>query len=282
MGCPPACIERLRPATYVTTAHSYGILPASPTNRKEVLFMKENKYDDNAFFEKYSQMDRSTKGLAGAGEWPTLQRMLPAFDGKRMLDLGCGFGWHCRYAMEQGAASALGVDISEKMLAVAREKTTDPRVDYVCAAVEDLEVEPASFDLVISSLAFHYIASFPAVCRKVADCLKAGGDFVFSVEHPVFTAYGTQDWYRGENGAILHWPVDRYFSEGRREAVFLGEQVVKYHKTLTTYLNSLLRTGFVITGIEEPQPTAEMLREVPGMEEELRRPMMLIVSAKKQ
>ena len=243
--------------------------------------MKENKYDDDIFFDKYSRMDRSTKGLAGAGEWPALRRMLPPLKGKRLLDLGCGFGWHCRYAVEQGAASALGVDISQKMLAVAREKTDDPRISYVCAAIEDAELPPAAFDLVISSLALHYVASFADVCRKTADCLVSGGDFVFSVEHPVFTAYGNQDWYRDEKGNILHWPVDRYFTEGRREAVFLGEPVVKYHKTLTTYLHTLLQTGFVITGVEEPQPTADMLREVPGMAEELRRPMMLIISAKK-
>ena len=243
--------------------------------------MKENKYDDAVFFEKYSHMDRSTKGLAGAGEWPALQRMLPPLKGKRLLDLGCGFGWHCRYAMEQGAASALGVDISQKMLAVAREKTDDLRITYICAAIEDARLPAASFDLIISSLALHYVSSFPAVCRKAANCLVPGGDFVFTVEHPIFTAYGTQDWYRNENGNILHWPVDRYFTEGRREAVFLGEPVVKYHKTLTTYLNTLMETGFVITGIEEPHPTSDMLREIPGMEEELRRPMMLIVSAKK-
>ena len=84
--------------------------------------MKENKYDDEVFFEKYSQMDRSKEGLAGAGEWETLKELLPDFTGKRMLDLGCGYGWHCIYAMEHGAASAVGIDISRKMLEVARGK----------------------------------------------------------------------------------------------------------------------------------------------------------------
>ena len=37
--------------------------------------MKENKYDDNIFFQKYSQMSRSQKGLAGAGEWETLKKL---------------------------------------------------------------------------------------------------------------------------------------------------------------------------------------------------------------
>ena len=54
--------------------------------------MKENKYDDEIFFEKYSQMDRSKKGLTGAGEWHELKKMLPDFKGKKVLDLGCGFG----------------------------------------------------------------------------------------------------------------------------------------------------------------------------------------------
>jgi len=44
--------------------------------------MKQNLYDNKVFFEKYSQMDRSTKGLAGAGEWKTLESMLPECKGK--------------------------------------------------------------------------------------------------------------------------------------------------------------------------------------------------------
>lgn len=83
--------------------------------------MKENRYDDPDFFEKYSRMSRSEKGLAGAGEWPVLQAMLPDFTLKQVLDLGCGYGWHCRYAMENGASSVLGIDLSEKMLNQARK-----------------------------------------------------------------------------------------------------------------------------------------------------------------
>lgn len=243
--------------------------------------MKQNKYDDDIFFEKYSHMDRSVKGLSGAGEWETLKRMLPDFQGKRVLDLGCGFGWHCQYAMENGAASAVGVDISEKMLEEARKKNQYTQVVYQRCAMEDIEFEEESFDCVISSLAFHYLESFSDIAKKVYRYLAPGGDFVFSAEHPVFTAYGTQDWIYNEDGKIAHFPVDNYFVEGKRDAVFLGEPVAKYHKTLTTYLNTLLKLGFTITGIEEPQPAEWMIKEIPGMADELRRPMMLIVSARK-
>lgn len=240
--------------------------------------MKENKYDDKVFFKKYNQMSRSKMGLDGAGEWQTLKELLPDFKDKRVLDLGCGYGWHCIYALEQGAKYALGIDISEKMLAVAREKTEFSSAEYQCLPIEDIDYEDDSFDVVISSLAFHYIESFEDIVKKVARCLKKGGSFVFSCEHPIFTAKGNQDWYYNEAGEILHFPVDNYFYEGKRTANFLGEEVTKYHKTLTTYLNGLLTNGFNIAHVVEPEPPENMM-DIPGMKDEMRRPMMLIVSA---
>lgn len=243
--------------------------------------MKENKYDNPDFFNQYRQFPRSVEGLSAAGEWHELQRMLPDFRGKRVLDIGCGFGWHCIYAAEHGATRVLGIDLSSNMLAVAREKTTSPAVEYQRVAMEDMSYPDGSFDLVLSSLALHYTPNFDRICGLVSRFLSPGGVFVFSVEHPVFTAYGSQDWIYDEKGLPAHWPVDRYFTEGRRESVFLGEHVVKYHKTLTTYLNTLLRHGFSIQKIVEPEPEERLLDTVPGMRDELRRPMMLLVAAMK-
>lgn len=244
--------------------------------------MKENKYDDKRFFEQYSKMERSIKGLAGAGEWHVLKQMLPQMQGKRVLDMGCGFGWHCRYAVEQGAEAVLGIDLSERMIEGARERNADPRIEYRVASLEEFDAPQGAFDVVISSLTLHYLEAFEPLARKVHRMLAAAGEFVFSVEHPVFTAEGSQQWWRNAEGEVMHWPVDRYFSEGRREATFLGEPVVKYHKTLTTYLNGLLAAGFDITEIREPEPSAEMLDTVEGMRDELRRPMMLLVAARKR
>lgn len=244
--------------------------------------VKQNKYDDDVFFDKYSNMSRSKNGLEGAGEWHELKNMLPDFKDKRVLDLGCGFGWHCRYAVENGARSVIGIDISQKMLSEAKSKTKCGNIEYICMPIEDIDFPEESFDVVISSLALHYIKSFEDVLDRVYKCLSRGGDFIFSVEHPIFTAQGPQDWYYDDKGNILHWPVDHYFTEGIRNAKFLGEEVIKYHRTLTTYLNSLIKIGFEITGVVEPKPAENMLNTVPGMRDELRRPMMLLVSARKK
>lgn len=243
--------------------------------------MKENKYDNPDFFNQYSKMQRSVEGLQGAGEWHQLKKMLPDFKGKRVLDLGCGFGWHCIYAAEQGASYVLGTDISEKMLEVAREQTENPAVKYELMAIEDMDFPADSFDIVISSLAFHYIESFDEICKNTKSCLAKNGEFIFSCEHPVFTAQGSQDWYVNGDGEKLFWPVDNYYKEGRRTAHFLGEEVVKYHKTVSTYINGLLNNGFVITGFSEPEPDPEMLKQHPEFMDELRRPMFMIISAKK-
>lgn len=243
--------------------------------------MKENKYDDHIFFEKYSQMRRSQYGLEGAGEWESLKKLLPDFKGKRVLDLGCGYGWHCIYAMEHGASSVVGVDLSRKMLEAAKAKTPFPEVEYRCCAMEDVEFPEESFDVILSSLAIHYVEDYETLVKKIYSMLKPGGSLVFTVEHPVFTAHGAQDWHYDEKGEILHFPVDNYYDEGKRATLFLGEQVIKYHRTLTTYLNTLLSNGFIINQVVEPQPPEHMMG-IPGMKDEWLRPMMLIVSADKK
>ncbi|WP_353505377.1 hypothetical protein [Clostridium sp. Marseille-Q2269] len=80
----------------------------------------------------------------------------------------------------------------------------------------------------------------------------------------------------------MHCPVDRYFTEGIRKSNFLGTDVMKYHKTLTTYINGLIKSSFEIIKLVEPEPEESMLKDNVEMQNELRRPMMLLISAKKK
>ncbi len=242
--------------------------------------MKENKYDDEKFFNKYKNMGRSIGGLDSSGEWHEFKRLFKDIEDKRILDLGCGFGWHLRYAIDHGAKCAVGVDISEKMIQMAKEKTSSDKIKYVLMPIEDINFPKDSFDIVISSLAFHYIKSFKDICLKIKECLVLDGKFIFSVEHPIFTAEGSQSFFYNEEGTPIHWPIDRYFEEGLRETNFLGEKIIKYHRTLTTYIDDLLQCGFTIKSIIEPKPEPNLLNNL-EMKNELRRPMMLIISSEK-
>jgi len=240
--------------------------------------MQQNKYDDPDFFAQYASMSRSVGGLQNAGEWHALQALLPDFHDKRVLDLGCGFGWHCRYAREQGASFVVGVDLSEKMLNRAKEINSDPRIEYRRLTIEEIDFAEGEFDIVISSLAFHYVERFDWVAQKIANCLVRGGAFVMSVEHPIFSARPAQDWYYGSNGERLHWPVDNYRQEGKRHSQWLTGDVIKYHRTVESYVNTLIDAGFQLSRLSEPQPSPALLAENPGWQDECRRPMFLLIA----
>ncbi len=237
-------------------------------------------YDDAQFFDAYGQMARSRGGLAAAGEWHQLRPLFPPLAGSRMLDLGCGYGWHCRYAAEQGAREVLGIDASRRMLAAAAEKNAHPAVTYRLCAIGDYDYPPESWDLVFSNLALHYIADLDDVFARVFRTLRPGGIFLFNIEHPTFTAGVGQQWLTDEQGRPLCWPVDDYYRPGPRQTVFLGRTVEKYHHTLTQILGGLLACGFCLEAVEEVVPAADTLTQ-PGMADELRRPMMLLVRARR-
>lgn len=238
-------------------------------------------YDEEVFFEAYAKMDRSRLGLAGAGEWHQFRCLFPELTGRRVLDLGCGYGWHCRYAANQGAKEVLGIDLSRRMIEQAREKNSGPGITYRVCGLEEYEYPEEEFDCVISNLVMHYLRDLGGIFHKIFRTLKPGGAFLLNMEHPVFTAGVGQEWVYGEDGRPLYWPVDQYFMPGERMTRFLGQEVKKEHHTLTQILGGLLRAGFEIRAVEEAMPPEEMM-ELPGMKDELRRPMMLLVRADKK
>jgi SAM-dependent methyltransferase len=150
--------------------------------------MTQNIYDDPEFYEGYGRLPRSIEGLAGAPEWPALQALLPNLHGLRVIDLGCGYGWFCRWAQEQGAARVLGLDVSEKMLARTRAASSGAGIAYARADLEKLELPDASFDIAYSSLAFHYIADLAALFARIHRAPVPDGRLVFSIEHPIYMA----------------------------------------------------------------------------------------------
>lgn len=237
-----------------------------------------NEYDDETFFAEYAKMPRSREGLGAAGEWHQLEPMFPPLEGKAVLDLGCGYGWHCRFAAERGAARVLGIDLSRKMIEEARKRSEGSGISYRVCGIEEYDYPEAAWDCVVSNLALHYVEDIGQVFRQVRRTLRPGGVFLLNIEHPVFTAGVGQDWVYDGAGKPLHWPVDNYFMPGERKTRFLGCDVVKQHHTLTQILMGLLDSGFALEAVEEARPPKEMM-DIPGMADELRRPMMLLVKA---
>ena len=242
--------------------------------------MAQNIYDTPEFFHGYSQLPRSIHGLDGAPEWPAIQALLPDLDGKRVVDLGCGFGWFARWARAHGAANVLGLDISHNMIARAKADTQDPNIDYRIADLAALDLPEKSFEFAYSSLAFHYVADFGRLTRTIHHALSARAHLVFSIEHPIYMAAAQPQWTADAKGRKT-WPVNGYSREGARTTDWLAKGVQKYHRTVATTANTLLDTGFAIRRVVEFAPTAEQIAAAPQLAEEMERPMMLIVSAQR-
>lgn len=240
--------------------------------------MAQNIYDNPDFFAGYSQLPRQVHGLAGAPEWPTIRAMLSDLRGKRVVDLGCGFGWASRWMREQGAASVLGLDLSQNMIDRAKADTPHDAVEFRIADLDTLTLPSAAFDLVYSALTFHYVRDFRRLVHTIHEAIAPGGHFVFTIEHPVFMAAAHPHWIDDEDGRKT-WPVNGYAIEGERRTDWFAKGVLKYHRTLVTTLNTLIDAGFRLRTVNEFAPTADQIRQMPSLAEELERPMILMVAA---
>ena len=240
--------------------------------------MTQNVYDQPAFFDAYSRMRRSVEGLDGAGEWPAVRALLPDLRDRSLVDLGCGYGWFCRRARDQGAARVLGLDVSERMLAVARGAGADAAISYERADLETFALPEGAFDLAHSSLAFHYVDDAARLYGQIRRSLSPDGCLVFSIEHPIYMSPSRPGWLTREG--VKTWPVDSYLLEGPRTTDWLGARVVKHHRTIGTTLNLLISAGFTIEHVEEFCPTPEQVAARPELADEAHRPMFLIVRAR--
>jgi SAM-dependent methyltransferase len=155
-------------------------------------------------------------------------------------------------------------------------------VTYERGAIEDAAFPPGRFDLVVSSLAIHYVEDYAGLMRRIAGWLVAGGVLVYSTEHPIYTARMPGDgWAVDSGGRRLGWGVDRYADEGLREETWFVSNVRKFHRTAGTLVNGLLDAGLALERLLEPMPGAEWLQAHPAAADELRRPMFLLVRARK-
>jgi SAM-dependent methyltransferase len=242
----------------------------------------QNIYDDPRFFAGYSTLERFGAGWKRAMEHAELLTLLPPVHGRRVLDLGCGAGQLAQHLAVRGAIEVVGVDVSERMLGLARAEFPHPQVTYVHGAIEDVGFRPAQFDLVVSVLAFHYVADYAGLVRRIAGWLAPGGVLVYSTEHPMYTARLAGDgWALDGVGGRVAWGIDRYADEGAREETWFVPGVRKVHRMLATLVNGVLDAGLVLERLVEPMPDEQWLRDHPEAVDERRRPMFLLVSARK-
>lgn len=245
---------------------------------------KQNIYDNETFFEGYSELRAREVNANNLFEIPERFALLPDLTDLRILDLGCGSGEHCKDYVKMGAKHVTGVDISEKMLAKAKEINSDPKISYIRMPMEDLDKLEGEFDLAVSALAIHYIEDYAGVVKNVARLLSPGGEFIFSQEHPINTCHSGalgDRWIRDETGYKTSAKISDYSREGERDSVWFVDNVKIYHRTISTVINVLVDNGFMIEKLVEPKPSEELVEKYPDYYDLYHKPDFLMVKAKK-
>ncbi len=244
---------------------------------------KQNIFDNQTFFDGYKALRDGECNANDLIEQPAMRKLLPDLTGKSVLDLGCGYGHNCMDFVRRGALRVVGVDISEKMLAVAKKESAHEKIEYVQMSMTDIDNIGERFDFIYSSLAFHYVKDFDLFAKKMHAALHAGGYLLFSQEHPIITATvdGKGHFNKDENGNRISYTFSNYNQPGERTVHWYVDGVIKYHRTFSNIANALAKAGFVIEEVCEPVPEEWAIRKLPTMEKEYIKPNFLIVKARK-
>ncbi len=119
---------------------------------------------------------------------------------KYVLELGCGTGKNTGWLLRK-AEQLIGLDFSQEMLNIAKEKNTDIRAIFKRADLnQEWEIENQFADLVTSSLTLEHIDDLNHIFNQANQKLKNGGIFFISELHPFKQYSGSKAKYETENG----------------------------------------------------------------------------------
>lgn len=242
----------------------------------------QNIYDNEEFFSSYKEM-RDTKINANELiEIPVIKSFLPDLKDKKILDLGCGEGEMSKFFLEQGAKKVVGVDISKNMLNEAKKKKVK-NLEFKLLSMEEISSLKGKFDIVFSSLAFHYVEDFYKLMKDVANKLKKGGLLIFSQEHPLVTSsIRSKDLPKYiEKDDKRYYYVSDYNNVGKRFVDWNVEGVVKYHRNFETILKAIKQANMNLEDLIESKLPEEAIRKVEKYKFLNHRPLFLFVKAKK-
>jgi ubiquinone/menaquinone biosynthesis C-methylase UbiE len=189
-------------------------------------------------------------------EVPYILELIGDAHGKKVLDSGCGTGFYSLWLSEKGA-KVLGVDSSQEMIKVAKEKASSKNLDvrFLIGDVTRLKMKDAAFDVVLSTLVLTEVKELGKAISEFVRVAKKGGDIIISIQHPLLTG---GDWER-ESGQKLFRKIDNYFTERELEVIWESEKKERvpfkfYHRPLRAYIQPFLERGCILTNLVEPYP----------------------------
>lgn len=213
-------------------------------------------------------------------EMPATLELLGNIKEKKILDLGCGPGFHIKYLVKNGA-SVKGLDISKELIHFAKKE--NPSVDFKIGDMEKLPYKNAEFDIVLCSLVLGHLKRWDRVLNEISRVLKAKGIFVFSIRNPISECSkkiisGNKklrviEGYFNENWMIEDWKDNKGNSATGAH----------HHKTYETIIKLLLGNNFEIIGYKDTKPSLKLKKLFPQQyEDTINRPHFCVWKVRKR
>ncbi|WP_337692465.1 class I SAM-dependent methyltransferase [Ornithinimicrobium pratense] len=162
-------------------------------------------------------------------------------DGRRVLDAGCGSGPLAAALRERGALVS-AFDLSPGMVTLARERLGDDVDVQVADLGERLPYDDDSFDVIVCSLALHYLEDWAAPLAELRRVLRPGGRLIISVPHPFVYLFNYQD---RDYFALTQYSEE--FEFGEQSAV-----LTYWHRPLHAMTDAFTQAGLHILTVSEP------------------------------
>ncbi len=249
--------------------------------------MSDNIYDNKDFFDNYINLRNDSVNISAneVVEMPAIYEALPNLKGKKVLDLGCGSGNNCAKAVELGATYVLGTDVSKNMIDLAKKINTNDKIEYRILAIEDISSLNQKFDVVISSLAIHYVEDYDKFLKDIYELLEDNGQLIFSQEHPLTTGTILNEACNSTSklklGGKEYKLLSDYNTNGPRNANWLGGSYTKYHRNFSSLINGIINNNYKLCKVIEPIASQENVKKNPKYMNQLNMPYFMIIVAEK-
>lgn len=241
-------------------------------------FKGASAYDRVDFLSNYMEKRNRKDSPNNAIESHIIYELIGDFQGKNILDLGCGDATFGKDLLDKGAHSYTGIEGSKKMAFTATNNLSEVNGYIYNDTMEAYNYPNDKFDIVTARFSIHYVSEISVLLGNIYRTLRGKGKFVFSVQHPLTTSSFLS---KKEGDKRENWIVDDYFIEGERKERWMGEVVIKYHRTIEEYFRAITKNDFSVIDLREGHPKREHFSCDKEFYRRKRIPIMLVFSCEK-
>lgn len=187
---------------------------------------------------------------------PLMFSLLPSNKNLTVLDAGCGNGYWTKLLSDR-YTSVIGIDNSEKLLEIARNKNISANIEYKLMDLEQaLPFSDESFDLVFSNMVVHYIQNINLFSKEMFRILKKDGLLLICLTHPIYES-SKKPFLKSFQTRTLY------------KSLTLGDlaEVKLWYEPLNSVINHFKDVGFVLIQQKDGIITKESAQEYPKYKE---------------